>query len=340
MRPGLVKRVRALAPGVLPGADSRYTLGMKNTDRTPLYRYWTPQYWPAWIGLLLLRLTCLLPFRAQIGLGKFLGRILHRLAPKRRAITRRNLALAFPELSAEERNNLARAHFEALGVSLMEMGLGRWASDRKLVSLTRIEGLEHIERAVSEGRGIILLSAHFTSLEVSGRVLRLHCPPFDAVFRRNRSPFITEVLRTGREVSARRTIEKNDIKSMVRSLREGIPVWYAPDQSYNRKQSAVIPFFGVPAMTNTATGTLARLGNAVTLPFFPMRLPEGGYLLSILPPIEDFPGDDPVADTIKYVAILEQQIRRCPEQYYWIHRKYKNLPPPLPDYYADLDAWK
>ncbi|MDH4109135.1 MAG: lipid A biosynthesis lauroyl acyltransferase [Gammaproteobacteria bacterium] len=313
---------------------------MKKTDRVPLSHFWTPPYWPAWFGLLLLRMTCLLPFRVQIGLGKFLGRVLHRLAAKRRAITRRNLALAFPELSDDERNRLARAHFEALGASLMELGLGRWASDEKLLAITRIEGTEHIDKAVREGRGIILLSAHFTSLEVSGRVLRLRSPPFDAVFRRHRSQFLTEVLRTGREVSARRTIEKSDIKSMVRSLREGTPVWYAPDQSYNRKQSALIPFFGIPAMTNTATGTLARLGNAVTLPFFPTRLPDGGYLLSILPPIEDFPSDDPVEDTKKYVAILEQQIRRCPEQYYWIHRKFKNLPPPYPDYYADLDAWK
>jgi len=312
---------------------------MKKTDRVPLSSFWTPNYWPAWFGLLLLRLTCYLPFPIQIGLGKFLGRILHRVAAKRRAITRRNLALAFPELSEDERNRLALRHFEALGASLMEMGLGRWARDEKLVAITRIEGTEHIDRAVNEGRGIILLSAHFTSLEVSGRVLRLHCPPFDAVFRRNRSAFVTEVLRTGREVSARRTIEKSDIKSMVRSLRDGVPVWYAPDQSYNRKQSALIPFFGVPAMTNTATGTLARLGNAVALPFFPVRLADG-YLLTILPPIEDFPGDDPVEDTKKYVSILEEQIRRCPEQYYWIHRKYKNLPPPLPDYYADLDAWK
>lgn len=313
---------------------------MQRDERKPLSHFWTPNYWPIWFGLGLLRLSCLLPYRAQLGLGKWLGRVGHRLAPERRAITRRNLALAFPELSVEERNALARAHFESLGASLMELALARWASDEKHLALARIEGVEHIERAVRGGRGIIFLSAHFTTIDISGRILKLNCPPFDLVFRRFRNDLLTEFLRTSREVMGRDTIEKNDIKRMVRSLRAGTPVWYAPDQSYNRKQSAVIPFFGVPAMTNTATSALARLGKAVALPYFPRRLPEGGYVVSVKRPIEDFPSDDPVEDTKKYVALLEEHIRTCPDQYYWVHRKYKNLPDPLPDYYADLDAWK
>ncbi len=313
---------------------------MDRQGRKPLSHYWQPGYWPAWIGIGLLRASCLLPYRAQIGLGKAFGRLGHRLVPKRRAIVRRNLALAFPELSEEERNAIALRHFESLGASAMELALARWGSDEKHRKLTRIEGVEHVEKAVSEGRGIIFLSAHFTTLDLSGRVLKMNCPPFDLVFRSFRNELLTEFVRTTREVSGRDTIEKSDIKRMVRSLRKGTPVWYAPDQSYNRKQSAVIPFFGVPAMTNIATSTLARLGKAVTLPYLPRRLPEGGYLITIKPPIENFPSDDPVEDTKKYVAILEEFIRLCPDQYYWVHRKYKNLPEPLPDYYDDLDAWK
>jgi len=313
---------------------------MHREGRKPLYQFWTPNYWPIWFALGLLRVSCWLPFNTQISLGKSLGRFAHRFATQRRAITRRNLALAFPELSAEDRNALALEHFEALGASLMELALGRWATDEKLLRLTSIEGVEHLQRATKNGAGVILITAHFTAMEISGRVLRLNCPPFDVVYRRNSNEFLTEILRTSREVSGRRSIEKNDIKSMIRSLRGGTPVWYAPDQSYNRKQSAVIPFFGVPAMTNTATGTLARLGKAVAVPFFPRRLAEGGYVLTLLPPIKNFPSDDPIADTKKYVAILEEQIRLAPEQYYWVHRKFKDLPDPLPDYYADLDAWK
>ncbi len=310
------------------------------TERTPLHRFWTPRYWPSWLGLLLLRLICLLPHRAALAVGRGIGRLAYRAGAKRRGVVRRNIELCFPDLASAELNALVRAHFDALGMSLVEMGLGRWASDRHLVRLTTLKGLEHLEAAVASGRGIILLSAHFTTLELSGRVLSLNCPPFDAVYRKNRSEFITEVLRTGRERSAAATIEKRDIKSMVRSLRQGKPVWYAPDQSYKRKGAEVIPFFGVPAMHTTATSTLARLGKAVTLPYFPRRLPDGSYELCIGAPLANFPSDDVVADTRQYIDVLEAHIRSCPEQYFWVHRKFKDLPEGYPDYYADLDASK
>ncbi len=313
---------------------------MERLERRPLRHYWTPRYWPTWIGLGLLRLSCLLPYRWQLAIGKAIGRLAHRIGAERRAIARRNIELCFPELSAEERDRLVLEHFESLGASLIEMALGRWASDEKLTAMTTISGAEHIQAALDDGYGVILLSAHFTSLEISGLVMSMHCPPFDVVYRRFRSGLMTEIVAGSREVSARNSIEKNDIKSMVRSLREGVPVWYAPDQAYSQKQSALLPFFGVPAMTNTATGTLARLGRAKAVPFFPRRLPEGGYELTILPPLDGVPGDDPVEDTKKYIAALESQIRRCPEQYYWVHRRFKNRPPEYPDAYADLDSLK
>lgn len=309
-------------------------------NRKPLHYYLTPRHWPVWLGLGLLRAICLLPHRAALGVGRGIGALAHFAGGSRRAIVRKNIALCFPELSADERDDLARRHFQALGISFIEMGLGRWASDAWHLGMTHIEGLEHLRKAAESGRGIILLTAHFTTLEFSGRALKLTCPPFDAVYRKNRSEFITELLRTGREVSAATTIEKRDIKAMIRSLRSGRMVWYAPDQSYDRKGSAVIPFFGVPAMHTTATTTLARLGNAITIPYFPQRLRDGSYILRILPPLDNFPSDDPVEDTKKYIRVLEEHIRKCPEQYFWVHRKFKNLPEGYADYYADLDALK
>ena len=309
-------------------------------NRKPLYQYLAPSTWPTWIGLGLLRLICALPHAASLAIGRGLGRLFHRLPGGRRGIVRRNIELCFPDLSTIERDALARQHYEALGMSLIELGLGRWASDARLVRLTTIEGVDNVLQAVNQGRGVILLSAHFTTLELSGRVLKLNIPPFDAVYRKFRNPFMTEVLRSGRERSAASTIEKRDIKSMVRRLRNGGIVWYAPDQSYNRKGAEVIKFFGVPCMHTTATSTLARLGRAVTLPYFPERLPNGRYHLRILPPLDDFPSGDLVADTQQYVRVLEQHVRRCPEQYFWVHRKFKDLPEEFPDYYADLDAVK
>ena len=310
------------------------------SDRKPLSSYRAPRYWPVWLGMGLLRIICLLPHRLALGIGSLIGQLAHATGGSRRAIVRRNIELCFPELSAKERDALALAHFKALGMALIEMGLGRWASDRHLQSITKLTGVEHVNEALASGRGVIMLAAHFTTLEVSGRVLATAIPPFDAVFRKNRSEFMTELQRTGREVSADATIEKRDIKKMVRSLRGGKAVWYAPDQSYNRKGSEVIEFFGVPAMHTTATSTLARLGNAVVVPFFPRRLDDGTYELLLLPAFDNFPGDDPVADTRRYIEALETHVRTCPEQYFWVHRKFKDLPDGYPDYYADLDALK
>jgi KDO2-lipid IV(A) lauroyltransferase len=160
------------------------------------------------------------------------------------------------------------------------------------------------------------------------------------VHRSNKNPLVTAIYYSGRERSAQGMIEKDDVSGMVRALRAAIPVWYAPDQSYSGKQSALLPFFGVPAMVNTATSTLARLGKAVVIPFFPRRLPQGGYSLDILPPLAEIPSGDAARDTLQYHEVLEEYIRLCPEQYYWIHRKFKNRPAPLPDAYADLDASK
>lgn len=308
--------------------------------RRPLTRYVSLSTWPTWIGMGLLRLVCWLPHGAALAIGRLLGRLAWLFGGRRRAIVRRNIELCFPELTDAGCDDLAYRHFLALGMSMVEMGLGRWASDDHLTSITTIEGVNHVLDAVNTGKGVILLSAHFTTLEISGRVLSLNIPPFDAVYRRSRDDFTTEMLRTGRERSAATTIEKRDIKKMVRSLRQGRIVWYAPDQSYNRKGSEVVPFFGVPSMHTTATSTLARLGEAVTIPYFPRRLDDGRYHLTILPPFENFPSEDPVADVMQYVRALEAFIRTCPEQYFWVHRKFKNLPADYPDYYADLDASK
>jgi len=309
-------------------------------NRKPLHSYRAPKYWPTWVGMGLLRLVCLLPHRSALACGRVIGRLAHRWSDSRRAIVRRNIELCFPKLTPVERDALAYEHFQALGMALIEMGLGRWASDKHLSSITTMKGIEHLQQAIGDGHGIILLCAHFTTLEISGRVLAQNSPPFDAVFRESRSSFITELQRSGRERAAAVTIEKRDIKKMVRSLRAGRPVWYAPDQSYNGKGAETIEFFGVPAMQTTATSTLARLGKAVAIPFFPRRLQDGSYEMTLLPPFSDFPSNDPAADTSRYNAVLEAHIRRCPEQYFWIHRKFKNLPDEYPNYYADLAALK
>lgn len=308
--------------------------------RRPLYSFWAPRYWFAWLGLALLWLICLLPHRAGLFIGSGIGRLAFQLSGSRRGIVRRNIELCFPGRTVEDRERLLRSHFRALGMSLIEMGLGRFASDRRLYSMCNIEGLEHLEAAVKDDRGVIMLAAHFTTLEISGRALKPHIPEFDAVYRKGKSDFVTELQRTGREVTTDSTIEKRDIKRMVRNLKAGRLVWYAPDQSYNRKGAELIEFFGVPCMHTTATSTLARLGNALVLPFFQRRESDRSYTLIIGKAFDNFPSGDPIDDTNRYVRALEQHVVTCPEQYLWLHRKFKNLPDGYPDYYADLDASK
>ena len=151
--------------------------------RKPLYYFWAPNYWYLWLFLGLLRLSCLLPYQSQLRLFKAAGRLLHRFDTKRKLTARRNIALCFPELSAEERDALVLAHYEAIGASMMELGLARWASDEKIVAMSRIDGAENLTEPLKQGKFVILLTGHFTPLELSGRVMREICPRIDAVFQ-------------------------------------------------------------------------------------------------------------------------------------------------------------
>ena len=313
---------------------------MKNDPRRPLYTFWTPSYWPIWFLLALLRLVCLLPHKARLAVGFGLGRLLHSLSSTRRAIARRNIELCFPELSVEERNTLVRKHFACIGASLIEMGIGMWASDREMQRLTRVNGCENVLNALEEGHGVIMVGAHFTALEASGRVIKIDLPPYDVVYRKLRNPFINQIVLRNRQTSAREAIERSDIRGLIRNLRNGIPVWYAPDQEVRGKTAELVPFFGVPCMMTTAIGTLARMGNSVVVPLFQRRLDDGTYVVDILPRIKTIPSGDLVRDSQSYNELLESYIRECPEQYLWIHRKFKNRPAPLPDAYADLDSLK
>ncbi len=313
---------------------------MKSSPRRPLHTFWAPNYWPIWFMLALLRLVCLLPHRARLAVGFGLGRLLHSLSSSRRAIARRNIELCFPELSNAERNSLVRKNFACIGASLIEMGIGMWASDKEMQRLTRVNGVENVLNALEEGHGVIMIGAHFTALEASGRVIKIDLPPYDVVYRKLRNPFLNQIVLRNRQMSAREAIERSDIRGIIRSLRNGVPVWYAPDQGAKGKTGEMVPFFGVPCMMTIATGTLAKIGKSAVVPLFQRRLDDGTYVVDILPCIESIPSGDLVQDTRSYNEILEAYIRECPEQYLWIHKKFKNRPAPLPDAYADLDSLK
>jgi KDO2-lipid IV(A) lauroyltransferase len=303
-------------------------------ESVPLYRFLAPRFWPLWLGLGVIRVLTWLPLAGQRAAGWVIGRVAYWLARERRRIALINIGLCFPELDDSQRRTLARRHFDSLGMSLIETGMCWWASDRRVRNRVTYTGLEHLEAAMADGRGAILLTGHFTTLDLGGRFMTL-VAPVAAMYRRADNPLLEEVMRRGRTRAADAVVPKQDVRGTLRHLKANRAIWYAPDQSHRRQNSAVVPFFGVPAATNTATSKFARLARAPVVPFYPVRLPgSAGYRLDILPALEDFPSDDPQADTARINALLESRVRLCPEQYLWVHKRFKPPTPGHVDPYA------
>ncbi len=306
-------------------------------DPLPLPRALAPRYWPLWTGLGVLRASTLLPIPAQLALGRGLGRAFHRLAPKRRRIARINVELAFPDWDTAQHERLVRAHFEAVGMAVAETALCWWASAERLRRRITVEGLDHLRQAHAQGRGVILLGAHFTAMELALRLLHIALdfgPRITPVYQIHADPVMEAVITGHRERHAGASLPHDDPRAILRALKRGDIVWYAPDQAYSGPGSALIPFFGVPAASHTATSRLARISRAPVVPFFMHRTPDHRWHLTLHPPLADFPSDDPAADTRRYHALIEEAVRAAPEQYLWLHRRFKGRGPELPDVYA------
>jgi len=293
-----------------------------------------PRYWPTWLGLGFLRLFEPLPYAFLVRLGSALGAVLRFLPLRFVRIARRNLELCFPQSTAEERARILAQHFRTLGIAVFETSIAWWSDDERIRQLTSVEGEEHLQRALASGHGAILLSAHFTTLEIGARAACARWP-VSIMYRPSRNAVLERFLQRKRGRRAKRAIPRDDVRTLVAALGANEPVWYAPDQSYRKKGAQMVPFFGIPAATNTATSRLARMTGAVVLPYFVERLPGSrGYRVAIHPPLADFPSGDPVADAARFNTLIEAQVRRVPEQYLWIHRRFKGLTPDYPKYYG------
>ncbi len=284
-----------------------------------------PRYWLTWCLMALFVLLAQLPWRAQRTLGRWLGQLGLRLARRRRRIAKENLALCLPELGEAARELLLVEHFESLGIGLMEVAACWWTPTWRLRRKVHIEGLHNLKAAAAAGRGVILLTAHFTSLEIGGRLLGLYYPVV-AVYRPHENPLLNRIMRARRRARSSGIIQRGDLRAMLKALRSGAAIWYAPDQAYLGARSVEVPFFGVPAPTNTATSRIAAASGAPVLPFFVQRLPgTAGYRLEIHPPLRDFPSQDMAADAARVNAVLEGGIRRAPAQYLWSHDRFKRF---------------
>jgi Kdo2-lipid IVA lauroyltransferase/acyltransferase len=307
---------------------------LKFPKELSLAPFWSPRYWPTWALLGFMHLAARLPRAWQTRVGRALGGFLRRVKRREQRVARRNIELCFRELRPDEQKGLLDRHFEAVGLSFVEMGIGWFTPIERLLERVTVHGREHLERAFAQGRGALLFTAHFTTLEVGVAVLEALAPRASCMYRPQRNAMMDVMIRRGRHRFAKEQIPRDNVRALVRNLRDNYAVCYLPDQTYLGKQSELLPFFGEPAVTNTATSKLASISGTTVLPYFFRRLPDGRYRVDIGAPLADFPSESATRDTERLFGLLEEYIRLAPEQYLWLYKKFKGRPPPFPDVYA------
>ena len=282
----------------------------------------------------LLRLLARCPPRWRPGVARLIGAAWRGLAARRRRIAQANLAYCFPELPGGERAALLAGHFRSLGFGLIEVALAWYADPAALEAQVRVAGREHLDAALARGRGALLLAGHFTTLEIGAARLGIDAP-VDGVYRPHADPGMERASRSGRQRFGGRLLDRGDVRGMLRRLRANRAVWYAPDQDLGLRHGVFAPFFGRPAATLTATARIARASGAPVLPFRVERAVGGrAWRVVIEPPLADFPAGDALADAARINEVVERWARASPEQYLWVHRRFKTRPPGEPDLYG------
>jgi len=286
-----------------------------------------PKYWLTWFGVIILYTISWLPYKFQLMLGRLVGRLLYKIGSSRKTVAMKNLELCFPEMSLEERTRVLKKNFENTGIALFETGMGWWWPDWRVRRKTKVVGLEHLEKAHQEGKGVLLLTMHYLSVEINCRGIGMGHPM--VVFYRPHNNQLMEYFQfRGRGRSNKYMLGKRDVKGLLKALRQKEVCVYLPDQDYGRNRSLFVPFFAVPdAATTTGTLIFARQKNIQNHMFIPTRNDDGsGYTLEIKPMLENFPTDNDEADLIRINQELEKAIMYKPEQYMWLHRRFKTRP--------------
>ena len=274
-----------------------------------------------------MRAVSSLPLPLIAVLGGVLGQLLYVLHAPRRHILRVNIRLCFPDLSPRAQARLARRHFRAFGQALLDIGIAWWASERRIKRLTRFRGREHYEQALRANKNIILLVPHFVGLEIGGTCLSIE-RPMVTVFRHLTNELFNAMMERARARFQMQLVEHiKPLTTVVRQVKAGSPLYYLPDQDAGRKQSVFAPFFGIPAATFAVLPRLAKMTDAVVIPCITRQLPWGrGYEIIFRPPLKDFPCGDAMADATRMNQEIENAVREIPEQYFWVHKRFKTRP--------------
>ncbi len=293
-----------------------------------------PRYWLYWLVAGFWFLLAQMPYAWQMWLARLLAPLLF-LNKKRLHYAEINIKRCFPHLSESEREILLRKNVASTLISLFETGIAWFWPSWRLRTLLQIEGLEHLQKAQKEGVGILLLTTHFTTIDMGCALLGLEFD-YDGLYRAHQNPVYDYLQRKGRESYCRTgtAIPRERVRTMISHLRKGRAVWYAPDRDLGPEHSIFVPFFGVPAATITATSKIAAMGRARVIPFTQVRLANNkGYKLTIHEPLTDFPSDDVTLDALRINQFMEREVKKCPEQYFWAQPRFKTRPEGEPAFY-------
>lgn len=294
-------------------------------------KFYHPKFLPTWLLIGLMKLGAKLPFSVQVMIGKIMGMALYPLLSRFRKIAFINISRCFPNKNKSEVEMLVRQNFEALGVSIFEIANAYFATDEKIMSMLSIHNEHYLTQAIENKQSVILLSAHFMPLMLGGRALLLK-HHIANIYRPQNNLLFDEVMRERFVSHGATMIKTKDVKSLLKAIKNKLPIWYAPDQDLGADKCIFAPFFGIQTATVSATARLAKNENTVVIPFFFNRT-ESGYSMNFEAPIENYPNADATISATMTNQILEAQILKYPDQYLWIHKRFKTRPEGESDFY-------
>ena len=302
---------------------------MKNSDlkKVAFIDYLKPKNWFVLLLLMMARLIAFFPIKIIQSLGKSIGMLLYCIPSNRKDIAKKNIQLCFPDLNNEEQSKLVKDHFISLGIGFFEVCIARWKSDQNIAKVTQIEGLDILQKAVMKDSGVVLLSAHFTMLEISafiGReIIAPGMPEMVGMYRVGNNPIINRFFRNARLKSVDSLVTKFEVKDLIKALKAKKIVWYASDQNFIGKNSVNVSFFGQDAPTTTAICRFVEMTGCTVLPYFPKRLENGDYVLTVYPEMNNEDCKNPEKFLQRFYDCLESHVMDKKEQYYWVHRRFK-----------------
>ncbi|MGH1460820.1 MAG: lysophospholipid acyltransferase family protein [Neptuniibacter sp.] len=284
-----------------------------------------PAYWHTWLGICLLFLLSKLPFKSGLSVGRAIGITLYYLVPKRRKVTEVNTQICFPEMDAQQRTLFVKDVFRNNGIGIIETAWAFWGCKERFKNRVEFHNLELLEQTYAQGKGIILLGGHYSSLDLGGLLYSLFEKPLVTMYRQHNNPLMDKTISAGRSRYST-PVERKKLRELVKMLRKNYAIWYGPDQDLGRDSSVFVPFFGQPAATVTATSKMVRFNDSPLLAFYQRRKDDdSGYIIEVAE-VPGFPSGDEVEDARLVNKAIEAGIRKAPAQYMWMHKRFKTQP--------------